>query len=42
MAGARPAFFDLMGGSVGLQIGVASTDYILVFMNEHAVDSVAE
>lgn len=34
-----PAFFDLMGGSVGLQIGVASTDYILLFMNEHAVDS---
>ena len=34
-----PAFFDLGGGSVGLQIGVASTDYILLFMNEHAVDS---
>src|SRR6476661_1577915 len=34
-----PAFFDLMGGSFGLQIGVASTDYILLFMNEHAVDS---
>src|SRR5689334_16160055 len=34
-----PAFFDLMGGSIGLQIGVASTDYILLFMNEHAVDS---
>ncbi len=34
-----PAFFDLMGGSVGLQIGVASTDYILLFMNEHAVES---
>jgi len=34
-----PAFFDLMGGSVGLQIGVASTDYILLLMNEHAVDS---
>ena len=34
-----PAFFDLMDGSVGLQIGVASTDYILLFMNEHAVDS---
>jgi lipid-binding SYLF domain-containing protein len=33
-----PAFFDLMGGSVGLQIGVASTDYIF-FMNEHAVES---
>jgi len=34
-----PAFFDLVGGSFGLQIGVASTDYILLFMNEHAVDS---
>ena len=34
-----PAFFDLGGGSVGLQIGVASTDYVLLFMNEHAVDS---
>jgi lipid-binding SYLF domain-containing protein len=34
-----PAFFDLGGGSVGLQIGVASTDYILLFMNARAVDS---
>jgi lipid-binding SYLF domain-containing protein len=34
-----PAFFDLGGGSVGLQIGVASTDYILLFMNTRAVDS---
>ena len=34
-----PAFFDLGGGSVGLQIGVASTDYILLFMNERAVES---
>ena len=34
-----PAFFDLLGGSFGLQAGVASTDYILLFMNEHAVDS---
>lgn len=34
-----PAFFNLGGGSIGLQIGVASTDYILLFMNEHAVDS---
>src|SRR3982074_750488 len=32
-----PAFFDLGGGSIGLQIGVASTDYILLFMNEDAV-----
>ncbi len=34
-----PAFFDLGGGSIGLQIGAASTDYVLLFMNEHAVDS---
>lgn len=34
-----PAFFDLGGGSIGLQIGVSSTDYILLFMNAHAVDS---
>jgi lipid-binding SYLF domain-containing protein len=34
-----PAFFDLGGGSIGLQIGAASTDYILLFMNERAVDS---
>src|SRR5213595_2937928 len=34
-----PAFFDLGGGSIGLQIGVASTDFILLFMNENAVDS---
>ena len=34
-----PAFFDLGGGSVGLQIGVAQTDYILLFMNETAVAS---
>ena len=34
-----PAFFDLGGGSIGLQIGVAQTDYILLFMNEGAVGS---
>src|SRR5437588_8824166 len=34
-----PAFFDLGGGSIGLQIGVASTDYILLFMNEDAIES---
>ena len=34
-----PAFFDLGGGSIGLQIGASSTDYILLFMNEHAVGS---
>jgi lipid-binding SYLF domain-containing protein len=34
-----PAFFDLGGGSIGLQIGLAQTDYILLFMNEGAVES---
>jgi len=34
-----PAFFDLGGGSIGLQIGVASTDYVLLFMNDNAVES---
>jgi len=34
-----PAFFDLGGGSIGLQIGASSTDYILLFMNENAVSS---
>src|SRR6266568_5054475 len=34
-----PAFFDLGGGSVGLQIGASSTDYILLFMNGNAVES---
>ena len=34
-----PAFFDLAGGSVGLQIGASSTDFVLLFMNENAVDS---
>jgi lipid-binding SYLF domain-containing protein len=34
-----PAFFDLAGGSIGLQIGASSTDFILLFMNEQAVES---
>jgi lipid-binding SYLF domain-containing protein len=34
-----PAFFDLGGGSIGLQIGLAQTDYVLLFMNTGAVDS---
>jgi lipid-binding SYLF domain-containing protein len=34
-----PAFFNLGGGSFGLQIGASSTDYILLFMNENAVES---
>jgi len=34
-----PAFFDLLGGSIGLQIGASSTDFVLLFMNENAVES---
>src|SRR6266436_4462469 len=34
-----PAFFDLGGGSIGLQIGASSTDFVLLFMNENAVES---
>ena len=34
-----PAFFNLGGGSIGLQIGASSTDYILLFMNDNAVES---
>src|SRR5713101_4227139 len=34
-----PAFFDLGGGSIGLQIGASSTDFVLLFMNEKAVES---
>jgi SH3 domain-containing YSC84-like protein 1 len=29
-----PAFFNLKGGSVGLQIGAQSTDFVLLFMTE--------
>src|SRR5947209_9906035 len=32
-----PAFFNLGGGSIGLQIGASSTDFVLLFMNEAAV-----
>lgn len=34
-----PAFFNLSSGSIGLQIGVASTDYVLLFMNKNVVES---
>ncbi|HET9529028.1 MAG TPA: lipid-binding SYLF domain-containing protein [Blastocatellia bacterium] len=33
-----PAFFDLKGGSVGLQIGAQSTDFVLLFMNENGLN----
>ncbi len=32
-----PAFFDLGGGSFGLQIGAAKTDFVLLFMNDDAI-----
>jgi lipid-binding SYLF domain-containing protein len=33
-----PAFFNLTGGSVGLQIGASKTDFVLLFMNEEALN----
>jgi lipid-binding SYLF domain-containing protein len=32
-----PAFFNLGGGSVGLQIGASKTDFVLLFMNAEAL-----
>ena len=32
-----PAFFDLGGGSIGLQIGASKTDFVLLFMNDDAI-----
>lgn len=37
-----PAFFNIGGGSVGLQIGASSTDFILLFMNEGALDGLLQ
>lgn len=34
-----PAFFNLGGGSVGLQIGAQSTDFVLLFMNREGINS---
>jgi lipid-binding SYLF domain-containing protein len=34
-----PAYLDLSGGSVGLQIGGQSTDYVLLFMTEDGINS---
>jgi SH3 domain-containing YSC84-like protein 1 len=34
-----PAFFDLKGGSFGLQIGVQETDFVLLFMNDRGLNS---
>jgi lipid-binding SYLF domain-containing protein len=33
-----PAFFNLAGGSVGLQIGASKTDFVLLFMNAEALN----
>lgn len=34
-----PAFFNLGGGSIGLQIGAQSTDFVLLFMNRDGMNS---
>jgi lipid-binding SYLF domain-containing protein len=34
-----PLFLAIGGGSVGLQIGGSSTDIVMVFMNDHALQS---
>ena len=34
-----PAFFNLGGGSFGLQIGAQATDFILLFMNKKGINS---
>jgi lipid-binding SYLF domain-containing protein len=38
----NPAFITLTGGSIGWQIGVQSTDIILVFKTRRSVDAVIE
>jgi lipid-binding SYLF domain-containing protein len=37
-----PAFFNLGGGSIGLQIGASSTDFVLLFMNDEALKGLLE
>jgi lipid-binding SYLF domain-containing protein len=34
-----PAFFNLGGGSFGLQIGVEATDFVFLFMNQNGMNS---
>lgn len=34
-----PAFFNLGGASIGLQIGAQSTDFVLLFMNKQGLNS---
>ena len=37
-----PAFFNLGGGSVGLQIGASKTDYVMLIMNEEGIRGLME
>jgi len=37
-----PAIFDIVGGSVGFQVGGEATDLILLFMNRRSVDGVLQ
>ncbi|MEP6921233.1 MAG: lipid-binding SYLF domain-containing protein [bacterium] len=37
-----PAFFNLSGGSFGVQIGAQKTDYVLLIMNEDGVKGLLE
>ena len=39
MGWSAPAFFNLGGGSIGLQIGASSTDFIMLFMNKDGLNS---
>lgn len=34
-----PAYFNMKGGSFGLQIGAQATDFVLIFMNERGLSS---
>ena len=34
-----PAYFNMKGGSFGLQIGAQATDFVLVFMNDKGMNS---
>jgi SH3 domain-containing YSC84-like protein 1 len=34
-----PAYFSMKGGSFGLQIGAQATDFVLLFMNDKAMES---
>jgi lipid-binding SYLF domain-containing protein len=37
-----PAFFNLGGGSIGLQVGAQKTDYVLLIMNEEGLKGLME